>query len=141
MDHRSTVAPSTLPVELREEGVLVEYLDGREVLYRGVPETTTGSVRTRPGTLVQVLVVDPSETQGVMTYVNDRDSHDDVLEDSGVGRVFVEPGDERELFPGVQAWTDGYAIVVSVDPSLLDGRVFVFEEDELQERSFEVVES
>jgi hypothetical protein len=140
MNHRSTVAPATLPVELREEGVFVEYLDGREVLYRGIPEKATGSVRTQPGTLVQVLVVDPSETEGILTYINDRDSHDEVLEDSGVGRVFVEPGEQEELFPGVTATADGYAIVVDVDPSLVDGRVFVFAEDELVERSYELVE-
>jgi len=141
MGHRSTVAPSTLPIELREEGILVEYLDGREAFYRGVPEAVTGSVRTRPGTLVQVLVVDPSETEGVMTYINDRDSHDDVLEDSGVGRVFIEPGEDCELFPGVEARADGYAIVVSADPTVVDGRVFIFAEDELEERSYELVES
>lgn len=140
MTHRSTVAPATLPVELREEGVLVEYLDGREVFYRGTPEKATGSVRTQPGTLVQVLVVDPSETEGVLTYVNDRDSHDEVLEDSGVGRIFVEPGEKEELFPGVRARADGYAIVVDVDPVLVDGRVFVFVENELVERSYELVE-
>jgi hypothetical protein len=140
MRHRSTVPPSTLPIEIREEGIVVEYLDGRDVLYRGVPEAATESVRTRPGTLVQVLVAAPSETEGVLTYINDRDSHDEVLEDSGVGRVFVDPGESQELFPGVTARADGYAVVVNADPTLVDGRVFVFEEDELLERSYELVD-
>jgi hypothetical protein len=34
---------------------------------------------------------------------------------------------------------DGYAAVVDVEPALVDGRVFVFEESEFGERSYEVV--
>jgi hypothetical protein len=141
MSHRSTVSPSTLPVDLREEGVVVEYLDGRETFYRGVPKKREGTVRTRPGVLVQVLVTDPTDTEGVMTYVNDRNTHDDILEETGVGRVFVEPGEETELFPGVAAKADGHAIVVEAEPEVARGRVFVFAEDELGEASYEIVSS
>jgi hypothetical protein len=140
MSHRSTVSPSTLPVDLREEGVVVQYLDEREAFYRGVPEKREGSVRTRPGVLVQVLVTDPTDTEGVLTYVNDRSTHDDILEETGVGRVFVEPGEETELFPGVTARADGHAIVVEGEPEVARGRIFVFAEDELGEASYEIVE-
>jgi len=139
MSHRSTVSPSTLPVDLRESGVVVEYLDGREAFYRGVPEPRDETVRTRPGVLVQVLVTDPTDTEGVLTYVNDRSTHDDILEETGVGRVFVEPGEERELFPGVVARADGHAIVIEGDPDLARGRIFVFAEDEMAEASYEIV--
>lgn len=138
MSNRSTVSPSTLPIELREEGVLVEYLDGRETFYHGVPEAVEGSVRTRPGTVVQVLVTDPSETEGVLTYVNDRNTHDDILEDTGVGRVLLGPNEQTELFPGVTARTDGYAVIIDADPEIARGRVFVFAEDELAEASYEI---
>ena len=137
MSARNNVSPSTLGVRLAEEGVYVEYVDGREVLYHGVPEKAEGSVRTPPGKHVQVLVTDPSETEGVMMYVNDRNTHDDILETTGVGRIYVE--DETELFPGVAARMDGYAVVVEADTEVARGRVFVFAEDEMSERSYEVV--
>jgi hypothetical protein len=140
MSQRSDVAPSTIGVELDPDGVFVEYLDGSEVLYRGVPEAVEGGVRCQPGTEVHVLVTDPTETEGVMVYVNDRKTHADILESTGVGRVVLEPGEESELFPGVQARADGYAIEIEGDPGAARGRVFVFEEDELGERSYEIVE-
>jgi len=139
MSARNDVPPSTLGIELREDGVTVEYLDGREVFYRGVPETVEGSVRTAPGKEVHVLVTDESETQGVLVYVNDLNTHDDILEGTGVGRMLVDQGEETVLFPGVRAAATSHRVEISVDFAVADGRVFVFEEDELGERSYEVV--
>jgi branched-subunit amino acid aminotransferase/4-amino-4-deoxychorismate lyase len=89
MSIREDVAPDTLRVDLTPEGVAVEYLDGREVFYRGVPEKKHGSVRCGPGKDVHVLVTDGTGTQGVLTYVNDRQTRADILEDTGVGRVIT----------------------------------------------------
>lgn len=139
MSIRTDVSPDTLPIELAEEGIYVHYADGRRVFYHGVPEKATESVRTQPGKLVQVLVTDPTETEGVLVYVNDRKTHDEILQDSGVGRIVLDPGEEEELFPGVTVTMDGYAVEVEADPEIARGRVFVFEEDELGERSFEIV--
>lgn len=139
MSQRSDVAPSTLSIDLDPDGVFVEYLDGREIFYHGVPEKRTGSVRCQPGKEVHVLVTDPSGTEGVMMYINDHNTHDDILESTGVGRLMVDPGETIQVFPGVTAHADGYAIVVEADTDIADGRVFVFEEDELGERSFELV--
>jgi len=75
----------------------------------------------------------------VLMYVNDRNTHDDILETTGVGRVFVEPGEEEELFPGVTARADGHSIIVDADPEIARGRVFVFAEDELSEAAYEIV--
>jgi hypothetical protein len=137
--NRTDVAPDTVGVELVEDGVVVEYLDGREVFYHGPPEKAEGEVRCQPSKLVQVLVTDPTETEGVMVYVNDRDTHDDILETTGVGRVILDPDEEETLFPGVVVRADGYAVEVEADPETAGGRVFVFEEDELGERAFELV--
>lgn len=139
MSVRNDVSPDTLGVELTEDGIIVEYTDGREVFYNGIPKKVRDTLRTQPGKLVQVLVTDPTETEGVMTYVNDRKTHDKILESSGVGRIIVEPGEEEELFPGVTVRSEGYAVEVDADPEIARGRVFVFEEDELGERSFEFV--
>ncbi|WP_115862915.1 DUF5796 family protein [Halorussus litoreus] len=139
MSARNDVAPDTLGVELTEGGIVVEYTDGRKVFYHGVPEKVDGTLRTQPGKLVQILVTDPTETEGVLTYVNDRNTHDDILETSGVGRVMLDSGEEEELFPGVTVRVDGYAIEVEADPEAARGRVFVFEEDELDEASYELV--
>jgi hypothetical protein len=136
---RTNVPPSTLSVELDEKGIGVTYLDGREVFYHGVPDAVEGSVRTMPRIDVHVLVTDGDGTEGVLTYVNDRASHDDVLESTGVGRVLLDEDGREELFPGVTVRMDGHVAIVDVDHELVDGRVFVFEESELGERSYEVV--
>jgi len=139
MSVRSDVPPETLSVELREDGIAVDYTDGRRVYYLGVPASVTESVRVAPEKEAHVLVTDPSGTEGVMVYVNDRKTHDDILESTGVGRVLLDPGEEDELFPGVTVRLDGYAIIVDADPDVARGRVFLFEEDELGERSYEFV--
>ncbi|WP_276301385.1 DUF5796 family protein [Halorussus lipolyticus] len=139
MSARNDVAPDTLGVELAEDGIVVEYTDGREAYYRGVPKKVTGTLRTQPGKLVQVLVTDPTETEGVMMYVNDRDSHDEILESTGIGRVLLNPGEEEELFPGVTVRLAGHSVEVEADPEVARGRVFVFSEDGRGEASYELV--
>ena len=138
MAGRGDVAPKPLGVELAEEGIYVEYQDDRRVFYNGVPEVVTGTLRCRPGKDVQVLVTDETATEGVMTYVNERKTEDEILESSGVGRVFLESGAETELFDGVRASVDGLAVEVEANRSVVDGRVFVFEEDELGEAMYEL---
>jgi hypothetical protein len=140
MNARSDVSPSTVGVSLVEHGVEVEYLDGRTAIYRGVPEPVEGTLRTAPGKDTHVLVTDPTGTEGVIVYVNDRNTHDDVLRQSGVGRVLLAPGESTELFPGVSVRrTDGRRCEVDADPDVARGRVFVFVEDEFGEQSFEMV--
>jgi hypothetical protein len=134
----SEVAPATLSVDLLDHGVEVEYLDGRSVLYRGVPEAVTGPLRTRPGREVHVLVTDG--TDGVLVYVEDRTTEDEILETTGVGRVLLSEGEETEVFPGVYAGRAGdYRVEVRADPAVADERVFVFAEDEWGEEGFEFV--
>lgn len=140
MSARNDVAPSTLGVELLEHGVQVEYTDGRTTLYRGVPEKVSGSLTTSPGKETHVLVTDPTETEGVMVYVNDLRTHDDVLESTGVGRVLIAEGEEEEIFPGVTARRLGaMRTEVEADPETARGRVFVFVEDDWGEESYEFV--
>ena len=137
---RSDVPPTSIGVDLRDEGVVVEYLDGRTTLYRGVPAVAEGSVTAPPGKETHVLVTDPTETEGVMTYVNDYSTDAEILEDSGVGRVIVEDGEREEVFPGVIVGRTGQRNEVIADPEIAGGRVFVFVEDGWAERSFEIVE-
>jgi hypothetical protein len=140
MPFRNDVPPSTVGVELREEGVVVEYTDGRTTLYHGVPTKEAGTLRTGPGKETHVLVTDPTETEGVMVYVNDLKTHDDILESTGVGRVILDQGEEEELFPGVTVRrVAGERTEVDADPDVARGRVFVFVEDDWGEESFEMV--
>jgi hypothetical protein len=139
MSNRSDIPPDTLSVELTEDGVVVEYLDGRRVYYYGVPEAVEERIRTAPGKDTHVLVTDQTETTGILVYVNDLRTHDDILEETGVGRVILDDGEEDELFPGVTVRDEQMRVVVDVDFDVADGRVFVFEEDELGERSYEIV--
>ena len=139
MNIREDVPPDTVGVELTEDGVTVEYLDGREAFYHGVPQRREGSVTTAPGKQAHVLVSDASETEGILVYVNDRVTHEDILESTGVGRVLLDPGEATTVFPGVRAVSESHRVRVEVDFEAVDGRVFVFEEDEMGEQSFEVV--
>lgn len=136
---RSDVPPSTIGIDLLEEGVVVEYLDDRTTLYRGVPDAVEGTLTAGPGKQVHVLVTDPTETEGVLTYVNDLKTHDEILEDSGVGRVVLESGEREELFPGVAVRRTAERTQVEADPEIAGGRVFAFVEDDWSERSYEIV--
>lgn len=141
MSNRNDVPPGTVGVDLREEGVVVEYADGRETLYRGVPSVKEGSVRTGPGKECHLLVTDPTETEGVMLYVNDLTTEDEILEDTGVGRVMLDPDEEEEVFPGVTArHAEGRRTEIEADTEVARGRVFVFVEDDWGETSFEIVD-
>ncbi len=139
MTSHSEVPPDTVPISLDEDGVEVEYSDGRQVFYHGVPSAEEGSVTTAPGKDVHVLVTDDAETHGVLIYVNERKTEDEILEDSGVGRVLLDKGEETAVFPGVAVRNTGLRTEVDVDFDAVDGRVFVFEEDDMGERSFEIV--
>ena len=136
---RNDIAPDTLSIELDADGVAVEYTDGRNVFYHGVPQKAEGNVVCGPGKDVHVLVTDPTEEEGVMVYVNDRKTHDEILEDSGVGRVIVDRNTTESVFPGVDASNHGYRIEIHADPEAARGRVFVFVEDEMGEQSYEIV--
>ena len=138
MSYRNDVPPESIPVALTPDGIVVTYADGRETFYNGVPERHEGTLRANGGMNVQVLVLDPTESEGVMTYVNDLNTHDDILESTGVGRVLLDPGERAELFPGVAVEMDGHADEITADPSVAGGRVFVFEEDDMSEYSFEL---
>jgi len=139
MTGHSEVPPDTLPVELSENGVEVEYTDGRRVFYRGVPTVKEGSVEPAPGKDVHVLVTDGSETQGVLVYVDERTTEDEILESSGVGRVILQPDEETTVFPGVWVRRGNVRVTVEADFETVDGRVFVFAEDEMGEYSYELV--
>lgn len=139
MSARNDVAPSTLGVDLTDDGIAVEYIDGRTVFYHGIPQKADGSLTTAPGKDVHVLVTDPDETEGVLVYVNDLQTNDDILEATGVGRVMLEKGEEASVFPGVTVTRTGYRFEVDADMDAVSGRVFVFEEDEMGEWSHEIV--
>lgn len=136
---RSEIPPDTLSIEVLDEGVTVSYLDGREVFYHGSPEPTATPHRTAPGKHVHVLVTDASDTQGILVYVDERRTDDEILADSGVGRVLLGEDESTTLFQGVTVSRGSIRYEIDVAFDALDGRVFVFEEDQFQERSLELV--
>ena len=141
MQEFSPVSPQTLSVSLVDGGIVVAYLDGREVFYHGVPTRVETPHQTAPGKHVHVLVTDETETQGVLLYVNERTTGDEILESTGVGRVLLAEDSETMLFPGVTVARGSLRFEIDVDHAAIDGRVFVFEEDQFQEFSFELVDS
>lgn len=139
MSQRRDVSPATIPVDVGDDGVAVEYLDGRRAEYPGPVEAVPETVQCAPGKEVHVLVTDAAADRGVVVYVNDRNTAGDILEDAGVGRVMLGTGESSELFPGVVATLDGHSVVVDAELDVVDGRVFVFEEDEFGQRAVELV--
>lgn len=139
MSNRSEISPDTLRIDLDPEGIEVEYIDDRSVFYHGIPQKAVESVVTPPQKQVHVLVTDPTETEGVMIYVDDRKTDDEILRSSGVGRVLLDRGEETSIFPGITVREEGYRIEVEADPETARGRVFVFAEDEMGEHSWEIV--
>ena len=138
MSGQSEVAPDTLAVDLTEGGIEVEYADGRTVFYHGVPERVERAT-VPPGKDAHVLVTNGEGTHGVLTYVNERTTEDEILEDSGVGRILLDSGEETTVFPGVSVQESDLRVVVRADPETVDGRVFVFAEDEMGESAYELV--
>jgi hypothetical protein len=134
----SEVPPDTLSVRLVDGGIAVEYLDNREVFYHGVPESTDSPHMTTPGKDVHVLVTDETETSGILVYVDERTTEAEILESSGVGRVLLEKGERRTLFAGVEATRNDLRYEIDIDEAVVDGRVFVFEEDQFAEASYEL---
>ena len=134
----SEVPPDTLSVRLVDGGIVVEYQDGREVFYHGVPEPTPTPHVTAPGKDVHVLVTDASETSCILMYVDERTTEASILEKTGVGRVLLDRGEERTLFPGVDVKRTDLRCEIDIDEGVVDGRVFVFEEDEFSEYSYEL---
>lgn len=139
MDEPSDVPPDTLGVTLQDGGIVVAYSDGREAFYHGIPEQVSSPHQTAPGKEVHVLVTDETETQGVLLYVNDHMTADEILAGSGVGRILLGQGETTTLFPGVTISRGQLRFEIDVDHELVDGRVFVFEEDQFQEFSCELV--
>jgi hypothetical protein len=134
----SDVPPDTLSVRLTDGGIAVEYMDGREVFYHGVPEPASTPHWTAPGKDVHVLVTDGSETSGVLMYVDERATGADILESSGVGRLLLDKGETRTLFAGVEATRENLRYEIDIDEEVVNGRVFVFEEDQFAEHSYEL---
>lgn len=138
MTSHTEVAPDTLSLRLTDGGIVVEYLDNREVFYHGVPDPTETPHLTAPGKDIHVLVTDESETSGVLLYIDERRTEAAILEGSGVGRILLEPGESRTTFPGVEVQRNDLRYEIDVDDALVDGRVFVFEEDQFEEQSYEL---
>lgn len=140
MSSRETVSPATLQVERTDEEIVVWYLDGRRTVYSQAPKPVESPVRIPPELLIQVLHVDADLEEGILIYVNDRDTAAEILEDTGVGRINLQPGEAASLLPGIEVEMDGHHGVVDVDLSTTDGRVFVFAEGALGALAYEVVE-
>lgn len=138
MNTRGAISPQTLSVDLDPDGIFIEYLDGRRVFYHGVPQKAEERVRCAPGKQAHVLVTDESGTEGILIYLNDTKTHSDILESTGVGRVNLTD-EKTEVLPGVTAHRDDHAIEIEADPTVLNGRVFVFEEDDFEEHSYEII--
>lgn len=138
MASRSNVSPATLPVRATDAGIEVEYLDGRTVTYTAPPEPVEGTITVPERSHVHVLVVDEAAEQGQMVYVNDLDTADEILERSGVGRVLVDEGENVTVAQGVDLSRAREQVRIAVEYHPPDRVVFVFVENQLDERAYRI---
>lgn len=141
MQHRSNVSPVPLPVERESDRIRLTYLDGRVVTYRGPFDDRDGGVRANRSFAVHVLVVDPESEEGVMTYINDYDTSDDILESTGVGRVLLAEGESEAIYPGVTARLSGETIDVRVHSAVGQVNVYAFVENDRGESAVKLTGS
>lgn len=139
MRHRSNVSPAPLTVDRDGDGIEVRYRDGRTVRYADPVPADGERIAANTAYEIHALVTDPDGSEGVMVYVNDHDTSDDILESTGVGRLLLEPGEEAAIYPGVTAARSRERITVRADPDAIDGSLYVFVENELEERAFRLV--
>lgn len=130
MEHRSNVSPVPLTVERSTEAVSLQYLDDRVVTYRGPFEESQSELRANRSFEVHILVIDPDTGEGIMTYINDYDTSDEILESTGVGRVLIDDGQREVIYPGITATLEGETIHVSLDSSIDDVWVYAFVEND-----------
>lgn len=136
MRHRSNVSPDPLPVEATDAGIVLEYQDGRRVEYGATSRRPSGDIEATTAYEIHVLVTDEAPTEGVMVYVNDYNTSDDILESTGVGRLILGDGEQAAVYPGVTARRDGERITISTDAEAVEGRVYSFVENQLDERAY-----
>lgn len=139
MAARSNVSPVPLQLEPRDQGIAVRYLDGRLVEYAAPIADADDAVGANITYEIHVLVTDEAETEGIMVYLNDYDTSDDVLESTGVGRILLEQGESAAAYPGVMASRADDRVEVAADPEAVEGSVLVFVENQLEERAFRLV--
>ena len=130
MQHRSNVSPVPLTVERSTEAVSLQYLDDRVVTYRGPFDEHQSDLTANRSFDVHILVIDPDTGDGIMTYINDYDTSDAILESTGVGRVLIDDGQREVIYPGITATLEGEAINVSIDSSTDDVWVYAFVEND-----------
>ncbi len=136
MQPRTNVSPVQLPVDIGTDDVTIEYLDRRLVSYRAPVVERDEPVHAVHTYELHVLVTDATGEAGYMTYVNDLDTTDDILESTGVGRVILDADESVSLHPGVTASREGETITIQLTTSDLDSRVYVFVEHQLDERAY-----
>ncbi len=130
MRQRSNVSPVPLSVERSSDAVRLHYLDGRVVTYHGPFEYRKDDLVANRSFEVHVLVVDRTTGEGIMTYINDYNTSDAILESTGVGRVILDDGQREIIYPGVSASLSGEQIHVSAETVGEDVWIYGFVEND-----------
>ena len=136
MTYRTNVSPTFLPVRKRDSQIELTYLDDRTVTYSGPFDTSLDTVEANRSVEVHVLIVDSEFKEGMMVYINDYDTVDDILESSGVGRIILPDGGVETLYPGVRVIRDGERIRVTAGEAPDDIWCFAFIESQLSEDAY-----
>lgn len=136
MTYRTNVSPTFLPVRKQGSQIELTYLDGRVVTYSGPFNSSLDTIEANRSVEVHVLIVDHDFTEGMMVYINDYDTIDDILESSGVGRIILADESVESLYPGVQVSRDGERIRVNASDAPSDIWVYAFIESQLTENAY-----
>ena len=131
------VHPVKLNAEISVDGINIRYLDGRTAKYESEPHKVEKCIRCQPGKDVHVVTI--QEGVGEVVYVDELKTDHKILESTGVGKYLVPSAELVEIFEGVTARKEGHSIEICANFELVNGRVFVFQEDEFGELAHELI--
>ena len=138
MTYRTNVSAVPLPVRRSDDTIEITYLDDRVVTYPGPFQDEGTSLTANRTVEIHVLIVDNEFSEGMMIYLNDYDTVDDILESTGVGRIILDDGATESLYPGVRGSRQGERITVEVDTNAETAGVYVFVESQLKQDAYEL---
>ena len=137
MGLRKEIHPVKLNAKITLKGIELTYLDGRTVIYSREPEKVEKNIKCQPGKDIHLIIIE--NNTGEIIYIDELKTDHKILESTGVGKYLIPLKEKVEVFTGVLARKEGHSIEIIADMDRINGRVFVFQEDEFGERAHEII--
>ena len=137
MGLRKEVHSAKLNAEITSKGIELTYLDGRTVIYSREPEKVEKHIKCQPGKDIHLIIIE--NNTGKIMYIDELKTDHTILESTGVGKYLIPLKETIEVYAGVLARKEGHSIEIIADFDRVNGRIFVFQEDEFGERAHEII--